>query len=179
MTGKGEGDRAGRRDVLGETKALAVPASGGRQTGMTMDPGFTERLQYVIEQLGGPVRAARHVDAHYDTLARWRDGVQKMPFQAAVALCEAADVSIAWLAAGDGARDLDRDPEGDGRPETAKLSEEAVHEAANFIFRAVTAFKGLTPEQVADAVVSRARDHDRLAERESHAEDVESVSNLR
>lgn len=111
------------------------------------------RFQRVIDRLGGLRQAADLVGSHADTVGRWRDGRQKLPFHAAAALCQAAGLSMDWLAFG----------EDDGAAlQGERLTPDAVRESAEFVFRAADAFVGLGPpltsDQIADAIVRRAQE---------------------
>lgn len=112
------------------------------------------RFQRVIDRLGGLRPAADLVGSHVDTVSRWRDGRQKLPFQAAAALCQAAGLSMDWLAFGEAHGAALQDE---------KLTPDAVRQSAEFVFRAADAFVGLGPpltsDQIADAIVRRAREN--------------------
>lgn len=110
-------------------------------------------FQRVIDRLGGLRQAADLVGSHADTVGRWRDGRQKLPFHAAAALCQTAGLSMDWLAFG----------EADSAAlQGERLTPDAVRESAEFVFRAADAFVGLGPpltsDQIADAIVRRARE---------------------
>lgn len=122
---------------------------------------FQGRLAELIKWVGGLRSAARAVNVHFDTVGRWRDGQQKMPFQAAVTLCKAAGVSLDWLANGrdEGAAPGPREER--GRKPTF-VDAEDVRVASEFVVRATIAIEGLQTEvnsdAIADAIVRRALD---------------------
>ncbi len=121
---------------------------------------FQGRLAELIKRVGGLRGAARAVNVHFDTVGRWRDGQQKMPLQAAVMLCKAADVSLDWLANGHEAEIPE--PREPSRQGANLVDAEDVRVAAEFVVRATIAIEGLKTETnsdaIADAIVRRALD---------------------
>ena len=122
---------------------------------------YQGRLTDLIKRVGGLRSAARAVNVHFDTVGRWRDGQQKMPFQAATALCRAANVSLDWLAHGDDKVEV-RETREQPAQKTSLVNAEDVRVAAEFVVRATIAIEGLNTETssdaIADAIVRRALD---------------------
>lgn len=126
-------------------------------------PDFQQRLADLIKRVGGLRGAARVVGVHFDTVGRWRDGQQKMPFQAAAVLCQAAGVSLDWLAHGDALPDslVQRH---DAGVQKDVIDADDVREAAEFVIRVNIALESLkvseSSDVIADTIVRRARDLD-------------------
>lgn len=75
-----------------------------RKTAGTGVPGFTpdfgSRLASIVELLGGARSTAELVQVTPEQLSKWRTGKARMPFGAAMTMCEAAGESLDWLAFG-------------------------------------------------------------------------------
>lgn len=63
------------------------------------------RVAVAVERIGSLVKAAKIVGVTDEAVARWRDGASRAPFDGIVALCQASDLSIEWMATGKGQRD--------------------------------------------------------------------------
>jgi hypothetical protein len=118
-------------------------------------------LVELIRRSGGLRGSARLVGVHFDTVGRWRDGQQKMPFQAAAVLCGAANLSLDWLAHGDDTGEAS-EPTTRMGTEASQINAKDVRDAAEFIIRVTSALEGITTKEssdaIANAIVLRARD---------------------
>lgn len=63
---------------------------------------FTDRIKAVINRLDSVANTARIIGVSEGTVRSWRDGNSDPQRKHIVELSKAADVSIAWLAAGEG-----------------------------------------------------------------------------
>jgi len=63
---------------------------------------FIDRLKTVIKRLGGVAASARNVGVVESTVRSWRDGNSEPKRPHLVILADKADVSLAWLVAGEG-----------------------------------------------------------------------------
>lgn len=68
--------------------------------------GLGDRISAAVAKIGSLVEAGRIAGATDETVARWRREGSKPPFQAVVALCEAAEIRVEWMATGKGPRDM-------------------------------------------------------------------------
>ncbi|MDO4897087.1 MAG: helix-turn-helix transcriptional regulator [Moraxella sp.] len=66
---------------------------------------FSDRLDFVIEKLGGVGKACTATGMSYPTLGRWKDGSSDPKMSNMVALSQAANVSLDWLMMGTGTPD--------------------------------------------------------------------------
>jgi hypothetical protein len=106
-------------------------------------PGFTPELGNRITELyrlaGGQAVAAEIVESTSETLGKWKRGRARMPFLAAVKLCETAGRSLDWLATGRGPG-LD---EGQAPFQGELLDEAQMRQCIETVIEGVAAF-GLT-----------------------------------
>lgn len=130
----------------------------GRQVDWTPEAG--ERLDKLINLVGGATAAARIAGKSDETLNRYRKGESRWELWAVARLCKATGKSLDWLIFGQ---------LGVG---TAQLSEAAVEKSAEYILRAAREFPDLKPEDIARSIVRRARD---LDDDESALTDDQSV----
>lgn len=63
---------------------------------------FGQRIARAVELVGGLREAAKYTGTSEDTLANWRDGRARPSFLGMVGLANAAGVTLAWLATGEG-----------------------------------------------------------------------------
>ena len=63
-------------------------------------PELGTRLSTVYSDIGTIKKASSLVGNNSEQLAKWRDGKARLPFHAAVILCEAAGRSLDWLVYG-------------------------------------------------------------------------------
>ena len=61
---------------------------------------FETGFKVVLDRIGKLQNAAQIAGVTAEQVAKWRDGKAKPPFKAVVALANAADVSLDWLATG-------------------------------------------------------------------------------
>ncbi len=108
--------------------------------------GFNDRLGEAISRIGSIKAVAALCGVVPETVSKWRDGHTKMPFEAAVAICRVAGLSLEWLA-------------GDQVPANVEAPEQAIdfERLRAIIAEFVTAVRELeldpTPERFADAIV--------------------------
>lgn len=69
------------------------------------DDGFQNRLRAVISDVGSVRRAAEVCAVSEDQMAKWRDLRVRPTMAAMIALARAAEVSVQWLATGEGPRE--------------------------------------------------------------------------
>jgi phage repressor protein C with HTH and peptisase S24 domain len=67
-----------------------------------MDEGYHERLKFVLQQIGQLNRAAELTGYSAEQVAKWRDGKSRPKLEPMMILCEAAGISLDWLAFGRG-----------------------------------------------------------------------------
>ncbi|MBS9777160.1 MAG: helix-turn-helix domain-containing protein [Gammaproteobacteria bacterium] len=67
-----------------------------------LDLDFGSRIEKVIDIIGGMSETARQTGISVPSISRWRDGTSDPSRTNIVKLAEAANVSLAWLATGDG-----------------------------------------------------------------------------
>jgi phage repressor protein C with HTH and peptisase S24 domain len=67
-----------------------------------MDEGFNSRFRTVLDQIGSLQRAAELTGMSSDQVAKWRDGKARPPYWPMMILCDAAGMSLDWLAFGRG-----------------------------------------------------------------------------
>ncbi len=72
------------------------------ETPSVKDEGFISRLKLVIEEYGSINSLAKAANLSESSIRKWRDGTSEPSRDRLVALAEAAQVSIDWLAAGKG-----------------------------------------------------------------------------
>ena len=60
------------------------------------------RWRELLKAVGGLLAASRITGVSDEQIGKWRDGRSKAPFLAAAALCQAANISLEWLATGEG-----------------------------------------------------------------------------
>lgn len=72
------------------------------ETPSTKDEGFISRLKLVIEEYGSINSLAKAANLSESSIRKWRDGTSEPSRDRLVALAEAAQVSMDWLAAGKG-----------------------------------------------------------------------------
>lgn len=61
---------------------------------------FPDRVEFVIDKLGGPSEFARSTGVTLSTIARWRKGEAEPSRPNLVKMAEVANVSLEWLATG-------------------------------------------------------------------------------
>ena len=66
------------------------------------DTGLTDRLKIVLAQIGQLNRAAELTGYSAEQVAKWRDGKSQPKLEPMAILCEAAGMSLDWLATGRG-----------------------------------------------------------------------------
>ena len=73
-----------------------------RQTDKTKFTGssLAERLDCVVDALGGPSKASGLLGVTRDTVYKWKAGQTRIPFDAAYKMVRTAGVSMNWLATG-------------------------------------------------------------------------------
>lgn len=62
---------------------------------------FPDRVEFVIDKLGGPSEFARSTGVTLSTIARWRKGEAEPSRPNLVKMAEVANVSLEWLATGE------------------------------------------------------------------------------
>ncbi|MGG6263298.1 LexA family transcriptional regulator [Leptolyngbya sp. AN03gr2] len=73
-----------------------------RETSSARDEGFISRLKQVIEEYGSINSLARAANLSESSIRKWRDGTAEPSRDRLVALAEAVQVRMDWLAAGKG-----------------------------------------------------------------------------
>ncbi len=69
--------------------------------GSNIDP-FCERVNYAIKRAGGTTKAADKAGVSQSVIRKWRSGASDPSRSRLVKLAAAANLSVAWLAAGEG-----------------------------------------------------------------------------
>lgn len=64
------------------------------------DENFAARIDIAVKKIGGVGKASALIGVSYPTIGRWKDGSSDPKLSNIVALAEAADVSLDWLARG-------------------------------------------------------------------------------
>lgn len=82
---------------------MTKPSNSDRRVGVNdlNSDLFTDRLKCVIKQLGGVARAARFAGVAESTVRSWRDGNSEPQRPYLIPLAKNAEISIAWLVAGE------------------------------------------------------------------------------
>ena len=70
------------------------------ETAVSAGTTLEERIENVVDAVGGPVKASRIVGVARETVNNWRSGHSRIPFAAAYELTKTAGVSMDWLATG-------------------------------------------------------------------------------
>lgn len=68
---------------------------------------FPERIDFIIDKLGGPSEVARQTGVTLSTIARWRKGEADPSRTNLVKIAEVAEVSLEWLATGQSHEEAD------------------------------------------------------------------------
>ena len=68
--------------------------------GPPLEPGFEDRFATLVKAIGSQREAAALLGVAPETVGRWRSRQQKIPFEQAAVLAEAAGSSLDWLAYG-------------------------------------------------------------------------------
>lgn len=66
------------------------------------DNNFADRIDFAVNKIGGLRKASSIIGVSYPTIGRWQDGSSDPKLSNIVALADAADVSLDWLARGTG-----------------------------------------------------------------------------
>ncbi|UZA29802.1 hypothetical protein LP097_13010 [Moraxella bovis] len=69
------------------------------------DKNFAERLDFVVDKLGGAVKACQLAEITHPTLMRWKDGTSDPKISNLLAFTKAGNVSLDWLMTGNGSPD--------------------------------------------------------------------------
>lgn len=64
------------------------------------DKNFAERLDFVVDKLGGAVKACQLAEITHPTLMRWKDGTSDPKISNLLAFTKAGNVSLDWLMTG-------------------------------------------------------------------------------
>lgn len=64
------------------------------------DKSFAERLDFVVDKLGGAVKACQLAKITHPTLMRWKDGTSDPKMSNILAFAKAGNVSLDWLLTG-------------------------------------------------------------------------------
>lgn len=81
----------------------SVPSSAKQQA---IELG--SRISTAVDRIGSLVQAGKVAGVTDEAVARWRDGLSKAPFDGIVRLCQASNLSLEWMATGQGHRDADQ-----------------------------------------------------------------------
>lgn len=66
------------------------------------DSDFADRLDLVVDKIGGMTKTSALIGVSYPTIGRWKDGTSDPKLSNVVALAHAANVSLDWLVNGSG-----------------------------------------------------------------------------
>lgn len=75
-------------------------------SGKDADAEFRARIGEAVDLIGSAKLAGSAIGVSEDTISRWRQGPTKPPFTSIVALCEAAEIRVEWMATGTGPRSI-------------------------------------------------------------------------
>lgn len=88
---------------------------------------FPERMNVLIDRVGGPIALARKAGLSRRVIDKYRTGESEPSRSRLVALAEAGDVSVAWLATGEGSMILGEAPAAEVRKGLAEDQAPFVH----------------------------------------------------
>lgn len=90
---------------------------------------FQERINVLIDRCGGPTELSKRSGLSRRVIDKYRNGESDPSRQRLVALAEAAEVSISWLANGEGDMEASSAPGAPHREEQSTLDEELLSNA--------------------------------------------------